>query len=140
MSNLKKYSIYEFIDKVKSEPLKWIGYCEIIILRSGLILICNPSHTETAINYVKDKYHMSREDIFKEISDTCLPLEWIVDKYNLVAYWYNGYMEPSRGLNRFQRKTIDILKHNNLLSDSPYIDKATEYTLHLYRKEHFEIE
>ena len=30
-------TINEFIDLTKKEPLKWINYCEIIILKNGKI-------------------------------------------------------------------------------------------------------
>ena len=110
MNNIKNLSIYEFLDEVKRNPNKWINYCEIIILRSGLIIISNPSHTESVIAYAMKQEKITREELMNNIPKTCLPLEWIVDKYGLVAYWYSGYMESSKGLNKFQKHTINLLK------------------------------
>ena len=134
--NIKKYTVYEFLNKVKSEPFKWINYCEIIILQSGLIIIANPSHQEAILKYIKDKYHYeSRQSVIDSIPKLCMPLEWFIDKHNLVAFYYQGYIESSKGLNRFQKHTIQILKDNNLLCDDPFVRVSNEYKNYLYRKD-----
>lgn len=64
-----------------------------------------------------------------------MPMEWFIDKHNLVAFWYEGYMMSSKGLNRFQKHTIQILQKNKLLSNEPFVKVSNEYKNYLYRKE-----
>lgn len=66
---------------------------------------------------------------------TCLPLEWCVDKYGLIAVWYCGYMYSSykKSPNRFQRRSLDILLKHGLIIEE-YVRPATEYKNYLYRK------
>lgn len=82
----KVYSVYEFLEKVEKEPLKWIGYCEVIITRSGSLFIAEPSHVTSITNYVCEKYGHTPDDLRKEImAINSLSIEFLVDKYNLVA-------------------------------------------------------
>ena len=126
---LKKYSIDEFIKLTKENPLKWITYCEIIIVPSGSIIITNPCHVTTLERYAFELTGISREELYNEIPDDCMPIEWLVDKYNCVAVWYSGYMYPSRLFNRFQKRTLKILEENNLImkKEDAFIMPATEY-------------
>jgi hypothetical protein len=134
---LNRMSIFEFIKHTKENPLKFINYCEVLLTRFGDVIICNPSHTETAIEYVMNKCDKSREEIMDEIPALCLPLEWLVDKYGLVAVWNCGYLYSSSSFNKFQKRSIKLLIKNNLLKeyDELFIKPATEYKLYLKRKE-----
>lgn len=138
---LSKYfamTIYEFLDFVKQDPKKWIHYCEVIIGPFGQVYLAKPSHTECCLAYAIEKESKSREEIDHEIPLDCLPIEWLVDKYGLIACWYNGYMYSSykKSPNRFQRKTINLLIKNELIlpEDKAYIRPATEYNRYLERK------
>jgi len=132
---MKRLSIYEFIEHVKLNKDKYINYCEIIIDPYGKVIICNPSHTETAVAYAMEKENKTREEVKNSIPRLCLPLEWCVDKYGLIAVWHCGYMYSSykRTPNRFQRKTLDILKQNGLIREE-HVAPANEYKLYLKRK------
>lgn len=132
---MNKMNINEFINKTKNEPLKWISYCEIIIDPYGNIIIANPSHTETVIAYAMEKENITREQLKQEIPMTCLPLEWCVDKYGLIAVWYCGYMYSSykKSPNRFQKRTLDILLKHGLIIEE-HVQPACEYKNYLYRK------
>lgn len=102
----------------------------------GNIIIVNPSHTETVIKYAMEKENKTREEIIAEIPMSCLPLEWCVDKYGLLAIWHCGYMYGTykrKKPNRFQRRSLGILINNGLIKEE-YIQPATEYGLYLYRK------
>lgn len=129
-------TIDEFIQLTKKEPLKWINYCEIILTPSGGVLIANPSHTEALIQYVMDKEHKSKDEVKNEIPKSCLPIEWIVDKYRLVAVWHCGYMYHHTGPNRFQKRSIEKLEEFKLIcsKETQYNKPATEYKNYLYRK------
>lgn len=131
-------TIYEFLDLVKLNPDKWIHYCEIIIGPFGQIYLAKPSHVECCLAYGMEKESKTREEIDNEIPLDCLPIEWLVDKYGLVACWYTGYMYSSykKAPNRFQRKTINLLIQNKLIlaKDEAYVRPATEYRNYLERK------
>ena len=129
-------SVNDFVEYTKQNPNKFISYCEVIIDEIGNIIIARPSHTETAIAYAMSKENKSRKEISDSIPDLCLPLEWIVDKYGLIAVWYNGYMFSSykKSPNRFQRRTLDILLKNRLIVEE-YVQPASEYRLYLKRKD-----
>lgn len=130
-----KFTIDEFIDHTKKNKYGYINYCEVIIDPLGNIIECIPSHTETVIAYVMEKENKTREEIKNDIPKLCLPLEWCVDKYGLIAVWYCGYMHSSykKSPNRFQRRSLDILKKNGLIIED-YIQPASEYKNYLYRK------
>lgn len=122
-------TIDDFINKTKVNPLGYIRYCEILIIPNGDIIECSPCHTESAIEYAINKDGITREELSNTIPDSCLPLEYIVDKYGLVAIWYCGYMySKTYGINDKQRETINKLEENVLIQrDDKYIQEATEY-------------
>lgn len=129
-------SIYDFIEYTKKNPLNFINYCEVIIDPYGNIIIANPSHTETALKYAMEKENKTRDQIIQELREIfCLPLEWVVDKYGLIAVWNCGYMYSSykRSPNRFQKRTLNILLKNNLIKEE-YVRPASEYKNYLFRK------
>lgn len=137
MTMNEKMTIDEFIELTKKDPLQFITYCELIILRSGMIILAKPCHTDAALSVAVEIEQKTKEELNSEIPDTCLPLEWFVDKHSLVAVWYSGYMYPSGGLNIFQKRTIRKLQENNLIlsNEKAYIKPATEYKNYLKRKE-----
>ena len=132
---MERLNIHDFIKYTKENKLKFINYCEIILDPYGKVIICNPSHSETALAYAMEKENKTREEMKKEIPITCLPLEWCVDKYGLIAVWHCGYMYSSykRTPNRFQRKSLNILLENGLIKEE-YCKPASEYKLYLERK------
>lgn len=130
---LMKYRIHDFIDKVKTEPMKWINYCEILLDPIGNVILISVSHQETAIQYMCDKESITRNDIIDIIKvDLCDPLEFIVDKHNLVAVWYECYMHSNR-INRLQKRSLEILKENNLIRHTPKVSEVDEYRRYIYR-------
>ena len=128
-----KMSIYEFLDLVKKEPMKWINYCEIIITKTGGVLVATPSHVERIHQYIYEKYGITKDELNNEMPYDVMPIGYLVDKYNLIAVWYSGYLWGS--LNKFQKKVIRLLQENNLItSDDPYIMEATDYRETKYKR------
>ncbi len=132
---MEKYRIFEFIDHVKQNKDDYINYCEVIIDPYGNIIKANPSHSEAVVSYAMEKENKTREQIKNELPIHCLPLEWCVDKYGLIAVWYCGYMYSSykNTPNRFQRRSLDILLKHGLIKEE-YVQPATEYKNYLWRK------
>lgn len=129
-----KFTINEFIDYTEQNKLKFISYCEVIIDRYGNIILSNPCHIETVIRYIMEKDNITRDQIDNEIPFNCMPLEWCIDKYGLVAVWYSGYMYSTyKKINRFQKRSLDILIKHGLITES-YVQPANEYTLYLKRR------
>lgn len=130
-------NIYEFIEITRKEPMSWIQYCEIIIEPTGNIILARPSHEQAIVAYAMKKENKTRDEIYAELlSDCCLPVEWFVDKYKLIAVWYSGYMCHIKGPNRFQKKVIELLQKEGLVeSRNPHIRNATEYTDYFKRQE-----
>lgn len=135
-------SIYDFIDYANKNPLKFIDYCEIIINEYGGVLMARPSHIEAAVQYIMKKEKLSRKEVFNNIPNECSPLEWIVDKYGLIAVWYSGYIYSAyKKINRAQKKTIkELMRHSLINNMKPYIYGTHEYCNYLKRKELFGID
>lgn len=130
-------SVDDFVNLTQKEPLKWINYCEILLDKIGRVIICQGSHATTAINYAAKVNNVSPKEMAYEIRETqCDPLEWIIDKYGIIAIWYNGYIHGAR-INRFQKRSINILKKNKLICNDErfmYIRESNEYRNYLYRE------
>lgn len=120
---MKKYTIKEFIEKTKNEPLKWINYCEVLITPGGRIVIANPSHAIAAENYVCEYCGANKEKMREEMLKThSLQLEFIIARYRLVAIWFTGYLYGYKGLTKLQQRSINKLIENNLITKhNPYI-------------------
>lgn len=132
---MKRLNIYDFIEHTKQNKMKYINYCEIIIDPFGKVIQSIPSHTEAALAYVMEKENKTRKELVESIPKLCLPLEWCVDKYGLIAVWHCGYMYSTykKSPNRFQRRSLDILIKNGLVKEE-HVQPASEYTLYLKRK------
>lgn len=125
-------NILKFIHYTKENPLKFITYCEIMILPTGGIELVNSSHTETALEIAARLECITKDELKSSIPKYVEPLNYIVSKYGLVAVWYNNIMYNK--LNRFQKHTIDLLKYNELISKEPIIYETNEYQNYLKRK------
>ena len=131
-----KFNIDDFVRYCKENKDYYTGYCEIIIDPYGYIIPAIPSHTETVISYAAEKENKSKGEICDEISPFYSPLSWCIDKYGLLAVWHNGYIHGTykrNQTNRFQRRTIDILKEHKLIR-TDWINPTREYGLYLERK------
>lgn len=131
-----KFNIFDFVKYTKLNRGKFINYCEIIMDPFGNIILAIPSHTEAVVRYVMEKENKSIDDIRNEIPTNCSPLTWCIDKYGLIAIWYCGYMHGTykyKRPNRFQRRSLDILINNGLITEE-YIESCREYSLYLKRK------
>lgn len=134
---MEKYNIHDFIKHTKENKDKYICYCEALIDPHGSIILARPSHTEAAISYAVLVEGKERKDVYTDIPFPCLPLEWIVDKYGLVAIWYNEYMYGTyrrKKPNRFQRRSLDILMQHGLIRKDGYVRQTSEYDKYLIRK------
>lgn len=120
---MMKYTVHDFINKYKN---KWINYCEVIIDDKGYIILAEPSHQEMLI-----KICMSKLRVTRKIPNNMCPVEfyadfttWLCNQSNCVAVWYNSYEsrrdnirgpgDRSRKLNRFQKRTIELLNESGL--------------------------
>jgi hypothetical protein len=130
IGNSIMYSLWEFIDLINSDLKNMKKYIEFIILPSGGILLTNLCHTESCYDYAFYKDGSTREDINTEMTDDCLPLEWMVDKYHLVAVWECGYLYSSYGINHFQQRVLNELEKREIVfKDEKHIGKATAYKM-----------
>ena len=101
------------------------------------MLLLDGSHATTAIQYAALSDYKSIDEIKNEImEDYCDPLNWVVDKYGIVAIWNNGYVYNGK-LNRLQKRSISILQENDLMRDDTALFKTEthEYRNYLKRKE-----
>ena len=132
-------SIQEFIALTRNEPNKWINYCEILLDRIGRVILCEGSHSTTALKYASLIENKDINDIRDEIyKDFCSPLEWVVDKHNVIAIWHNGYTHNGK-MNRLQKRSISLLQNENLMwkDYELFIRETHEYKNYLKRKEMF---
>ena len=123
------YNANEFVNYVKNNKLKFINYCEIIILKSGRIKILDKSHQETLIDLYCTNMRITEEK-FKEIWDPKLNIiKFVTEKYHYISVWYNYIIRPEK-INRFQERTLKILTDNNIIKIQNE-EIATEYSWYL---------
>lgn len=135
MSDSTKYTVYEFIEYTKQHPLDWINYCEIVVLPNGMIVLAKPSHQEAVIQYAMKKENKTKSQLMGFLmGDILSPIQFFVDKYSLLAIWYNQILTGSNGVNRFQQHTINELKRSGLLSESIFTYDTKEYKNYLERR------
>lgn len=129
-----KMNRYQFINYTDENKLEYTGYCEVLIDRDGSVILAIPSHTEAIINYIAKKEEKTNKEIKNAISGVCLPLEWCVDKYGIIAVWHNGYIYPTyKKITKRQSKTLKLLRKHKLINDT-FNKPATEYGNFLKRK------
>ena len=128
-------TVLEFLDLVKKEPKKWIRYCEIFILENGSIELARPSHTEKIIDIYCNNEEISREEFNNGFLINLNPLSFICEKYSIISVWYDFMIGPSY-INRFQQRSIELLKRNNLICRNPKYEIATEYSWYLENREY----
>lgn len=132
---MEKFNIFDFIEHTRQNKENYICYCEVIIDPYGNVIEARPSHQEAVLTYVMELEGKSRKEVCDSIPTYCSPLDWCLDKYGLVAVWYECYIYGVyKYFNRFQRRTINILKNNGLVSDVIRQIPTEEYKLYLYRK------
>jgi hypothetical protein len=131
---LNKFSPFDFLVYTKIHPMEWIHYCEIIIDPNGAIILARPSHQEAVIEYAATINEVDREAILADIGLEFSPFHYLIGKYGLVAVWYGfGIYSNYKGLNQFQKHTLDILKKNNLISQEFELSPTNEYNLSIER-------
>lgn len=125
----------EFISLTRREPLNWINYCEILVTKSGQIILARPSHQEACIHYAMEVEHKTRSEIECELREECLcPSDFYVDKYGLICVWYECIL-TSDSIYRFQQHTLDKLVAEGLISKRCGRVISSEYRNYLERKE-----
>ena len=112
------YTIDEFINLTKINPLSWISYCEIIILENGHISTLCGNHYYTMIKIIEEFEKENVKDIDKDKYN--LSLEELSEKYNLVPVWYNYLIIPSN-MNSRQKLSLRKLQVQKLVSEYPEI-------------------
>ena len=131
---LNKFNPFDFIVYTKKHPDDWIEYCEVLIDPNGAIILCRPSHQETAIEYAAEIDGVDRETILADIHMEFSPMNYIIGKYGLIAVWYAfGIYSNYKGINQFQKRTLEFLKKNNLISQDFDLSPTNEFNLFLER-------
>lgn len=130
-------TVDEFIKFTESEPDNWINYCEINMLPNGRVFLARPSHRESIIQFVMEKEGKTRTDIqFEMTKDLLSPTSFYIDKYKLVAIWFN-YILHSResGLTDEQELALSKLEAAHLIRyRHGSVATTSEYTNYLYRQ------
>jgi murein DD-endopeptidase MepM/ murein hydrolase activator NlpD len=54
--------VFDFVKYVKDHPMNFINYCEIMINPFGRIIMCNPSHEQTAIKWACYKEKKTKQE------------------------------------------------------------------------------
>jgi hypothetical protein len=131
-------TILEFLDLVKKDPLKWINYCEIIISKNGCVELANPCHEKKLIEIYCKNEGITIEQFERKFPVCLSPVSFICEKYSLVSVWYNEIRCTK--LNRFQKRTIELLKRNKLINQSSVVQHVyKEYTWYLENRDRFDI-
>ena len=131
---MDKFNILEFIEHTKKNKKSYILYCEIIIDPIGNIIEARPSHQEAVLKYAMEKENKTRSEIMSMIPISYAPMEWLIDKYGLIAVWYEGYKYGTyKKPNRFQRRSLCLLESSGLISIG-WVYRTEEYGLYLKRK------
>ena len=132
----EKKTINEFIEYAKENPTSFIKYCEVVIDRFGNIYMVKPSHMETLIYLDRTKHKMSRDEYLETIPTFVAVDEYIISKEKYIAVWYSYIKIPKDGINSRQKRSLDILLRNGLISDSYDVKLCDEYQLYQWRVEH----
>ena len=107
----KKLTSKEFIDiAIKEFPNSFIRYCEIVILRNGMIELAVPSHQKTLIRLTGKTEQELPVDYFEE---------YLLKKSGAIAVWYKT--QKAYSVNRFQLRTLDLLCENGLIEKDLHI-------------------
>ena len=131
---LNKFNPLDFIIYTKKHPSDWIQYCEVLIDPNGAVILCRPSHQETAVQYAMCIEDKERDSIREEIPMEFSPFHYLIGKYGLVGIWYEfGIYSNYKGLNQFQKHTLDLLRNNNLISDTFELSPTNEFNLYIER-------
>lgn len=138
---LNRFNALEFVAYTKKHPSDFIQYCEILVDPNGAVILCRPSHIETTIEYIMTLKGIEREEVVKEAPMLYSPLHFFIDKYGLIAVWYSMCIYSEyKGINQFQRRTLDMLKRNGLIDLDSYEGSTNEYRLYLDRENIEEVE
>lgn len=127
----RRFSVNEFIEFALERKSEYTRYCEICIDDIGYIELVRPSHHITLMFMVAKKYNILPEQYEETIPERCTPLYWIISKEKFLAVWYNRAIIPESGLNRLQKRTINLLIKNGLLSEDITYSPTNEYKNHL---------
>ena len=130
--------ILDFLDYAKKHPDEFRNYCEIIIDDIGGIHFAHPSHQEKTLRMYCKKHNMTKEQFLLHLPNCYSPFHWILQKERWIGVWYNTIIMPYEGMNRFQLRTIELLKRNGLISSDFHAETTNEYKLYLYREEGIE--
>lgn len=132
------YTVNEFLDLIKTEPHKWKYYCEVIIGKNGEIYLAHPSHQEKLIEIYCKKEKIDKKEFKRRFSSAPLAInDFICEKYDLIALWYDHIITKNT-INRFQKRTIQILQDNKIISYDLARHTATEYSWYLKYSHHYD--
>ena len=130
-----KMTIDEFIQYTKENPLKFIKYCEVVLDKFGNVYMVSPSHQITLLWLYAQKNKMTYDEALKSIDQRLAVDEYIISKEKFVAIWYDMYKHSVEGMTSRQKRSINILKRNNLISTNCISVASSEYQNYIWRKE-----
>lgn len=110
---MEKYDVYSDFD-IEKHKNTFIDYLEVVILPDGTIKYAVPSHQEFLINYLCEKWNITRKKL-----DTIIPIQyrfslidWLLIVSGCVCVWTNFY-KGECNLEQFKR--IEELKKEGIL-------------------------
>lgn len=135
---MKTFTIDQFIAYTKEHPTEWINYCEVLMTKTGDIILARPSHAEAAIQYASDLELKSVDEIKDFLRKEMLsPSEFYAGKYRLLSIWYDYIVADSlMDITRYQEDSLKKLKDAGLISADYQLQRSREYRNYLIRNHH----
>lgn len=128
----KRFNIFEFLEYARENKDKFRNYCEIILTETGSVVTATPSHQDCLLLLAAEKHNTTIEKYKKSIPMDCLPMYWIISKEGFMSIWYNNIIAPFKH-NRFQERSIKLLKMNGLIASDCKYSFTKEYENYIYR-------
>ncbi len=110
---MSKYDVYSEFD-IEQHKKTFINYLEVVILPDGTIKYAVPSHQEFLINYICEKWGITREKFKTLIPDQYKFsfIDWLLTVSGCVCVWTSFYKGEC---NFEQSKRVEDLKDAGLL-------------------------
>lgn len=106
----KRFTLQEFLNY---HPYHHVNYCEIIIHPNGDISYCVPSHQERLIK----ECGIEREKLYDLIPIDCDVLDWLIDKTDCAAIWFEFGFLPNDYTEEQTDSLIQLKQHGCIAKD-----------------------
>ena len=117
---------------IKEHNEKYTCYCEILILKDGTPVYANPSHQlklAEVYGVPRERMYLTHEwqELQNTIPENADPTEWLIEKTQSVAVWYNLFIFPLV-YTKEQIETARKLIEAGCVSKQYRFDVAYEYS------------